>query len=118
MATDQLTNTFAALANPTRRAILARLAGGETSVMALAKPFKMSLPAVTKHLAVLQRAGLITRSRNAQKRPSRLNAKPLQAANDWMEKYRKFWEDSFDRLEDYLKELQQKEKEKKHVHSK
>ena len=109
---DQLTTTFAALANPTRRAILARLAAGETSVMALAKPFKMSLPAVTKHLGVLQRAGLITRSRNAQKRPSQLNAKPLQDAADWMEKYRKFWEESFDRLDDYLKELQKKEKKK------
>ena len=112
MSTDQLTATFSALANPTRRAILARLAKGETSVMALAKPFNMTLPAVTKHLKVLQNAGLISRSRRAQSRPSAINAKPLQEAVDWMETYRKFWEESFDRLDDYLKELQKKEKKK------
>ena len=112
MSTDQLTTTFSALANPTRRAILARLAAGETSVMALAKPFKMSLPAVTKHLGVLQRAGLITRGREAQWRPCKLDAGPLKEASNWVEHYRRFWEASFDRLDDYLKELQKKEKKK------
>jgi DNA-binding transcriptional ArsR family regulator len=102
--------TFAALSDPTRRAILARLASGETSVTALAKPFKMTMPAVSKHLKVLERAGLITRSRDAQLRPCRLEAARLKAASDWIAKYRKFWEKSFDRLDLYLKEIQKKEK--------
>ena len=107
---DHLSQTFSALANPTRRAILARLALGETSVKELAKPFEMSPPAVTKHLKVLERAGLIARSREAQWRPCRLRAKPMKEALDWLEDYRRFWEESFDRLEDYLRELQTKEK--------
>lgn len=107
---DQLSTTFAALADPTRRAILARLSAGETSVTDLAEPFDMSLPAITKHLKVLERAGLISRSRDAQWRPCRLEAKPLEAASDWVEQYRKFWEDSMDRLEEYLTELQKREK--------
>jgi DNA-binding transcriptional ArsR family regulator len=110
MSPDSLSTTFAALADPTRRAILARLAAGETSVTELAAPFRMSLPAVSKHLKVLTRAGLITRSRKAQVRPCRLKAKPLQDAVDWLEHYRRFWEESFDRLDDYLQELQSKEK--------
>lgn len=109
MQQDRLSATFAALADPTRRAILARLASGETSVTEIAEPFDMSLPAVTKHLKVLERAGLISRSREAQWRPCKLEAKPLQAAADWVEQYRRFWEESFDRLEDYLSELQAKE---------
>jgi DNA-binding transcriptional ArsR family regulator len=111
MQHDQLSSTFAALADPTRRAILARLAAGESSVTEIAEPFDMSLPAITKHLKVLERAGLISRSREAQWRPCKLEAKPLQQAADWVEQYRKFWEDSFDRLEDYLSELQAKEKQ-------
>jgi DNA-binding transcriptional ArsR family regulator len=103
-------NTFAALADPTRRAILARLASGEASVTELAEPFEMSLPAISKHLKVLQRAGLIARSREAQWRPSRLAAGPLKDAADWLESYRRFWEESFDRLDDYLRDLQTKEK--------
>jgi DNA-binding transcriptional ArsR family regulator len=110
MPTDQLSNTFAALADPTRRALLARLAQGETSVNDLAKPFNMSLPAVSKHLKVLERSGLIVRSRQAQWRPCKLRAQPLKEASLWMEYYRKFWEESFDRLDDYLKELQKQEK--------
>jgi DNA-binding transcriptional ArsR family regulator len=110
MAADALTPVFAALADPTRRAILSRLARGEASVSELAEPFNISPPAVTKHLKVLQRAGLITQSRQAQWRPCRLNAEPLREAADWVEQYRRFWEDSFDRLEDYLQELQQTEK--------
>jgi len=110
MATDALTTTFAALADPTRRAILARLTSGETSVMELAKPFEMTLPAVTKHLKVLQRAGLITQGRHAQWRPCRLEAKPLREVADWVEQYRGFWEERLDRLEDYLRELQKQEK--------
>lgn len=106
---DQLSTTFAALADPTRRAILARLAAGESSVTDLAEPFDMSLPAITKHLKVLERAGLISRTREAQWRPCRLEAKPLQQAADWVEQYRKFWEDSLDRLEEYLSELQARE---------
>jgi DNA-binding transcriptional ArsR family regulator len=105
-----LNATFAALSDPTRRAILARLAGGETSVSALAAPFKMSLPAISKHLKVLERAGLIARGREAQWRPCRLQAAPLKDAAEWIEHYRQFWEESFDRLEDYLRELQIKEK--------
>jgi DNA-binding transcriptional ArsR family regulator len=110
MSADHLSTTFAALADPTRRAILARLASGETSVTELAKPFKMSLPAVTKHLKVLQRAGLITQGRQAQRRPCRLQAGPLKDVADWVERYRRFWEESLDRLNDYLEELQAKEK--------
>ncbi len=110
MPTDHLTATFAALADPTRRAILSRLATeGEVSVNDLAAPFRMSLPAVSKHLKVLERAKLISRGRNAQWRPCRIEAKPMKEAVDWLEHYRVFWEQSFDRLEDYLKELQQKE---------
>src|SRR5271154_349433 len=102
--------TFAALSDPTRRAILARLAGGEASVNELAAPFKMSLPAISKHLKVLERAGLIARGREAQWRPCRLQAAPLKDAAEWIEHYRQFWEESFDRLEGYLRELQIKEK--------
>jgi len=110
MSPDRLSSTFAALADPTRRAILARLASGETSVTELAEPFEMSLPAVTKHLKVLERAGLITRSREAQWRPCRLDAKPLKRAADWMEQYRRFWERNLDNLEEYLRKLQHQEK--------
>jgi DNA-binding transcriptional ArsR family regulator len=106
MATDQLSATFAALCDPTRRAILARLAAGETSVTELAKPHDMSLPAISKHLRVLEQSGLIERSRDAQRRPCRLKPAPLKEAVDWLEKYRQFWEQSFDRLEAYLQELQ------------
>ena len=108
---DNLSSTFAALADPTRRAILARLASGEASVSELAKPMKMTMPAVTKHLKVLQRAGLIRQERRAQFRPCYLVAEPLKEATDWMEKYRRFWEESFDRLDEYLKVLQAKENE-------
>ena len=104
--TDQLSSTFAALADPTRRAILARLALGETSVTELAEPFRMSMPAVSKHLKVLERAGLIARGREAQWRPCRLEAAPLKSAAQWIEEYSRFWEESFDRLEDYLKKMQ------------
>lgn len=110
MPPDQLDTTFAALADPTRRAILARLASGEASVNELAQPFAMSLPAVSKHLKVLERAGLISRGREAQWRPCRLEAGPLKDVSDWVENYRRFWDDSFDRLGDYLRELQTKEK--------
>ena len=110
MSPDQLTTTFAALADPTRRAILARLASGESSVTRLAEPFEMSLPAISKHLKVLERAGLIARGREAQWRPCRLEAGPLKDAAKWLEYYRRFWEQSFDRLEDYLREVQKKEK--------
>jgi DNA-binding transcriptional ArsR family regulator len=103
---DHLSATFAALADPTRRAILARLATGAASVTELAEPFEMSLPAVSKHLKVLERAGLIARGRQAQWRPCRLEAAPLKDAADWLEHYRRFWEQSLDRLEDYLRELQ------------
>jgi DNA-binding transcriptional ArsR family regulator len=105
--------TFAALADPTRRAILARLVSGEASVTDLASPFKMSLPAVSKHLKVLERAGLIARTREAQWRPCRLDAGPLKEASDWLEHYRRFWEESFDRLEEYLRDLQKRESQKK-----
>ena len=105
---EQLDAVFGALADPTRRAILARLASGEASVSALAEPFEMSLPAISKHLKVLQRAGLIARGRNAQWRPCRLDAAPLKEAATWLEKYRRFWEQSFDRLDEYLKALQTK----------
>ena len=110
MATDSLSLIFAALADPTRRAILARLVSGEASVTELAGPFEMSMPAITKHLKVLERAGLIARGRDAQWRPCRLEAGPLKDVADWVEHYRTFWEQSFDRLDDYLLELKQKEK--------
>src|ERR671910_524053 len=106
MPTDTLDSTFAALADPTRRAILARLASGEASVNELAEPFDMTLPGVSKHLKVLERAGLISRGRVAQSRPCRLGGAPFGEAADWGESYRRFWEGSFDRLEDYLRELQ------------
>ena len=106
---DQLDRTFAALADPTRRAIIARLAEGDASVMELTAPFRMSQPAISKHLKVLERAGLIARSRDRQKRPARLRAAPLKEAAEWAEQYRRFWEESYDRLDDYLQELQRKE---------
>jgi DNA-binding transcriptional ArsR family regulator len=106
MPEDQLSLTFAALADPTRRAILARLAAGEVTVKELAEPFAMSLPAVSKHLKVLERAGLIERGVQAQWRPCRLAAAPLKDAVDWLGQYKRFWEESFDRLGEYLKELQ------------
>jgi DNA-binding transcriptional ArsR family regulator len=114
MTAERLDATFAALADPTRRAILARLAGGEASVTELAQPFQMSLPAVSKHLKVLERAGLIERGRTAQWRPCRLKAEPLKDAADWLERYRRFWEASFDRLDDYLRELQGAERRHGH----
>jgi DNA-binding transcriptional ArsR family regulator len=110
MATDQLSTTFAALADPTRRAILARLVSGERSVTELAEPFEMSLPAVSKHLRVLERAGLIARGREAQWRPCRLEAAPLKEVADWTERYRAIWEQRYDRLETYLQHLKAKEK--------
>lgn len=110
MTQDHLSATFAALADPTRRAILARLTSDEASVTELAQPFEMSLPAVSKHLKVLERAGLIERGREAQWRPCRLQAKPLKDISDWVERYRRFWEESFDRLDIYLSELQKREK--------
>jgi DNA-binding transcriptional ArsR family regulator len=106
MTPDTLSNTFSALADPTRRAILARLAVGELSVTELAQPFEMSMPAISKHLKVLERAGLITRGREAQWRPCSLKAAPLKDAAEWLEHYRRFWEESLDRLDDYLRELQ------------
>src|SRR5437764_4417413 len=105
MSADRLSVIFSALADPTRRAILARLASGTASVTELAAPFEMSLPAISKHLKVLERAGLISRGREAQWRPCRLEAKPLQDAADWLEEYRQFWEESFDRLSEYLAEF-------------
>lgn len=110
MSPDHLSITFAALADPTRRAILARLASGEASVTELAEPFAISMPAVSKHLKVLERAGLIARSREAQWRPCRLEATPLKEVADWVEEYRRIWEQRFDRLDVYLRELQVKEK--------
>src|SRR5471030_698747 len=107
MQSDHLSTTFSALADPTRRAILARLASGESSVTEIAKPFDMTLPAVTKHLKVLERAGLIARGKEAQWRPCRLQAQPLRDVADWVEQYRKHWDERLDRLEDYLRELQQ-----------
>ena len=109
MSTDRLSATFSALADPTRRAILARLALGETSVTELAEPFAMSMPAVSKHLKVLERAGLITRGREAQWRPCRIEAQALKPVDDWLENYRRLWEERFDRLEVYLRELQAKD---------
>ena len=116
MSPDRLSATFAALADPTRRAILARLASGEASVTELAAPFEMSLPAVSKHLKVLERAGLIARGREAQWRPCQLEAGPLRDATRWLEHYRHFWEQSIDRLEDYLRK--QKRKGKTHARKK
>lgn len=117
---DRLDATFAALADPTRRAILARLASGETSVMDLAKPFEMSQPAISKHLRVLERAGLISSGRDAQRRPRRIEAKPLAEVSDWLENYRKFWESSFQKLDvllDELKTLEKKARKKpRHLH--
>lgn len=108
---DQLSATFAALSDPTRRAILARLSSGEASVTELATPFDMSLPAVSKHLKVLERVGLITRTRDAQWRPCRMQATPLKDVANWVEQYRAMWEERFDRLEEYLREMQAKEKQ-------
>ncbi|HVU16095.1 MAG TPA: metalloregulator ArsR/SmtB family transcription factor [Candidatus Didemnitutus sp.] len=110
MSPDRLSLTFAALADPTRRAILSRLSAGESSVLELARPFSMSLPAVSKHLKVLERSGLVTRGRDAQWRPCRLKAAPMKEAVDWLEHYRRFWEESFDRLGEYLEKLQQEKK--------
>ena len=112
MTPDRLSATFAALADPTRRAILARLASGEAAVTELGEPFDMSLPAISKHLKVLERAGLIARGRDAQRRPCRLEAAPLKDVSEWLERYRRFWEERLDRLDAYLQEL--KNKEKKH----
>ena len=116
MAADQLSTTFAALADPTRRAILARLASGECSVTELAEPFEMSMPAISKHLRVLERAGLIARGREAQWRPCRLEAAPLKEVAAWAERYRAIWEQRFDRLETYLQELKAKEKKNGRKH--
>jgi DNA-binding transcriptional ArsR family regulator len=119
MPADQLSATFAALADPTRRAILARLVSGECSVTELAEPFDMSLPAVSKHLRVLERAGLIARGREAQWRPCRIEAGPLKEVSDWAERYRHIWEERLDRLDNYLQELKHKQelkqKEKRHA---
>ncbi len=112
MSPERLTATFAALSDPTRRAILSRLASGDATVSDLARPFSMTLPAISKHLRVLERAGLISQSRDAQWRPCRLEAQPLKDAAAWIEHYRKYWEDSFDRLDDYLTEVQSKEKKR------
>jgi len=114
---DALSATFSALADPTRRAILARLALGEISVTKLAEPFEMSMPAISKHLKVLERAGLIARGREAQWRPCRLEAAPLKDVADFVETYRRFWEESFDRLDLYLAELKDKEKKEKKKHA-
>ncbi len=115
MTSDPLSMTFAALADPTRRAILARLASGHASVTALAEPFDMSMPAISKHLKVLERAGLIVRTREAQSRPCELQAEPLKTAAQWIDEYRELWEQRLDRLDAYLREVtaQEKEKEKK-----
>jgi len=112
MGVDTLDRTFAALADPTRRAILERLASGSATVTDLAEPFAMTLPAVSKHLKVLERAGLIARGRRAQWRPARLEAAPLKDAAEWVERYRRFWEESYERLDEYLEELQGRRKEK------
>ena len=114
MFSDRLDATFAALADPTRRAILSRLASGEASVTELAEPFDMSLPAISKHLKVLERAGLISRGREAQRRPCRLRAKPLREVAEWAERYRRFWDASFDRLDVYLQHLKAKERDHGH----
>jgi len=117
MNPDPLSATFSALADPTRRAILARLSSGEASVTELAGPFKMSMPAVSKHLKVLERAGLIARGREAQWRPCRIEAKPLKDVADWVEAYRDFWLNSFDRLDEYLGELKKKQSRKERKHA-
>lgn len=114
MTADALSITFSALADPTRRAILARLVSGESSVTALARPFKISMPGISKHLKVLERAGLISRGRQAQWRPCRLEAEPLKQVSDWTEGYRRHWEGSFDRLGEYLAAIQAKGKTTKH----
>ena len=111
MPRDRLSLIFAALADPTRRAILARLASGETSVTELAEPFEMSLPAISKHIKVLEHAGLIARGRDAQWRPCRIDAAPLKEVSDWADRYRHFWDESFDRLDDYLKKMQKEKKD-------
>jgi DNA-binding transcriptional ArsR family regulator len=113
MTSDRLDATFAALADPTRRAILARLASGQASVMELAKPFAMSQPAISKHLKVLERAGLISGGRDAQRRPRQLEAKPLARANEWLERYREYWEGNYQRLDVLLEELQSKPQKRK-----
>ena len=113
MPHDHLSTTFAALADPTRRALLARLASGERSVNELAAPFSLSLPAISKHLKVLEQAGLIARSRRAQWRPCRLQAVPLKDVSDWVEHYRRFWEESFDRLDEYLAKIQKQDAQAK-----
>ena len=118
MALDRLSTTFAALADPTRRAILARLTLGESSVSELAKPFEISGPAISRHLKVLERAGLITRGREAQWRPCRIEPEALKGVDEWLERYRRFWEASFDRLDEYLREVQAKEKPKKRARKK
>jgi DNA-binding transcriptional ArsR family regulator len=114
-ASDRLDTTFAALADPTRRAILARLASGEAAVMELARPFAMSQPAISKHLRVLERAGLISRGRDAQRRPCRIEAKRLAEANQWLERYRRIWEDNFQRLDALLDQLKIQEKKRGHT---
>jgi DNA-binding transcriptional ArsR family regulator len=111
-ASGRLDATFAALADPTRRAILSRLMKGEASVMELAEPFDMSQPAISKHLKVLERAGLVSRGRDAQRRPVRLEARPLRDANEWLENYRRFWAESFQRLDTVLEELKRREKKR------
>jgi DNA-binding transcriptional ArsR family regulator len=113
MSTDHLSTTFGALADPTRRAILARLASGEASVTELAEPFDMTMPAITKHLKVLEKAGLIRRRREAQWRPCRLEPAPLKEVSDWVTRYRQMWEERLDRLDDFLREMQSKEQEAK-----
>jgi DNA-binding transcriptional ArsR family regulator len=110
MTPDRLSNTFSALADPTRRAILARLVTGEASVTELAAPFQMTMPAVSKHLKVLERAGLIARSREAQWRPCRLEGEPLRDVAEWMEPYRRFWDESFERLDEYLQEMKKEKR--------
>ena len=114
MPTDQLSETFQALADPTRRAMMARLTKGEASVQEPAKPFKMSLPAISKHLKVLEKTGLIVRRSQAQQRLFKLQTQPIKDAVEWLEHHRKLWEDRLDRLDDYLRELQIKQKEKQH----
>ena len=115
LAPHRLDATFAALADPTRRAILARLASGDASVMELAEPFAMSQPAISKHLKVLERAGLVSRGRDAQRRPRRLEAKPLAEATKWLERYRKYWEGNYQRLDALLEELKSTQKKRRHT---
>jgi DNA-binding transcriptional ArsR family regulator len=114
MAADQLSATFSALADPTRRAILARLSSGEASVTELAEPFELSLPAISKHLKVLERAGLIARSRHAQWRPCRLEPAPLKEVDDWVERYRSLWEERFNRLDEYLQQMKREQERNGH----